>query len=60
MQAWQSTLDIIPGALVAVPHGALADKYSHQAVLQLSSVGFLLKIACQIAICKTPRRTAIQ
>lgn len=59
VQAWQSTLDIIPGALVAVPYGALADKYSHKAVLQLSSVGFLLEIVCQSIICKSLQRVQI-
>jgi hypothetical protein len=60
VQAWQSTLETIPGILVAVPYGALADRHSHKAVLQLSSMGVMFQIACQMAICKNLQHTRNQ
>lgn len=52
IQAWQSTLELIPGMLVAVPYGALADKYGHKAMLTLSSIGIVLHNSSQMAICE--------
>jgi MFS family permease len=54
LQAWSSTLEYIPGLLVAVPYGALADKYGYKSMLTLSSIGLLLQVLAQMVVCEDP------
>ncbi|KAH8200181.1 hypothetical protein TruAng_005629 [Truncatella angustata] len=63
LQAWSATLEYIPGLLVAVPYGTIADRFGHKLVLSLSSTGVMLQMLAQIIICieahiEPPRSTA--
>lgn len=51
LQAWSATLEYIPGLLVAVPFGTLADRFGHKLVLVLSSIGVMLHVLAQVLIC---------
>lgn len=51
LQAWSATLEHIPGLLVAVPFGTIADRFGHKLVLVLSSIGVMLHVLAQIIIC---------
>jgi MFS family permease len=59
LQAWSSTLEYIPGLLVAVPYGALADRYGHKSTLTLASIGILLQVLAQMVICEFSRCAVI-
>ncbi|KAI4602774.1 hypothetical protein KJ359_007992 [Pestalotiopsis sp. 9143b] len=50
LQAWSATLEYIPGLLVAVPFGTIADRFGHKLVLVLSSIGVMLHVLAQIII----------
>ncbi|KAB5551178.1 putative MFS transporter [Coniochaeta sp. 2T2.1] len=54
IRGWQSTVDVIPGLLTAVPYGFLADRRGREMVLGLSLVGITLTSACYILICALP------
>jgi MFS family permease len=49
---WQDLFDAIPGILLAVPYGALADKYGRKWILVLGFVGLELSILCMMLICE--------
>lgn len=51
IRGWQSTFDLIPGLLVAVPYGILADKVGREFVLFLASLGITLSSGFYILIC---------
>lgn len=52
IRGWQSTFDFIPGLLVAVPYGVLADKVGRRFVLALASLGITLSSCSYALICK--------
>lgn len=52
VRGWQSTFDVIPGLLVAVPYGMLADKIGRELVLTLSSLGITLSSAVYALACE--------
>lgn len=52
IRGWQSTFDFIPGLLVAVPYGILADKVGRGFVLTLSSLGITLSFGFYVFVCK--------
>lgn len=54
LQAWSATLEYIPGLLVAVPFGTIADRFGHKLALVLSSIGVMLHVLAQILICMSP------
>lgn len=51
IRGWQSTFDFIPGLLVAVPYGMLADKVGRGIVLTLASLGLTLSSGFYILVC---------
>ncbi|KAH6646789.1 major facilitator superfamily domain-containing protein [Truncatella angustata] len=60
LQAWSATLEYIPGLLVAVPYGTIADRFGHKLVLSLSSTGVMLQMLAQIIICAFPDTLPLQ
>jgi MFS family permease len=48
---WQETFDAIPGILLAVPFGALADIWGRKRILTLALVGLQLSTAWVLFIC---------
>lgn len=55
IMGWSDLFDAIPGILLAVPYGALADKYGRKWVFALSLAGLFLNSAWVLVICM--RRT---
>lgn len=51
IRGWQSTFDFIPGLLVAVPYGMLADKVGRGIVLTLATLGLTLGSGFYIFVC---------
>ncbi|KAF2492574.1 MFS general substrate transporter [Lophium mytilinum] len=48
---WQDLFDAIPGILLAVPYGALADKYGRKWILVLGFLGLELSVLWIMLIC---------
>ncbi|KAK4207235.1 major facilitator superfamily domain-containing protein [Rhypophila decipiens] len=51
IQSWQVVFDLLPGLLMAVPIGIIADKYGRSLVLGLSLLGITLSYAFSSAVC---------
>ncbi|KAF2703846.1 MFS general substrate transporter [Pleomassaria siparia CBS 279.74] len=51
---WQDMFDSIPGILLAVPYGTLADKWGRKWVLALGLIGLQLSTAWIVLICYFP------
>lgn len=54
IRGWQSTFDFIPGLLVAVPYGMIADKFGRGFVLTLACLGITLSSGSYAIVCKYP------
>lgn len=52
---WQDTFDAIPGILLAVPLGALADRIGRKRIFVASLMGLQLNAAFVLLICKIAR-----
>jgi MFS family permease len=52
IRGWQSTFDIIPGLLAAVPYGMIADKFGRRFVLTLACLGITLSSGSYSLVCK--------
>ncbi|KAM7183034.1 Major facilitator superfamily domain containing protein [Rhypophila sp. PSN 637] len=51
IQSWQVVFDLLPGLLMAVPIGIVADKYGRSLVLGLSLLGITLSYAFSSVVC---------
>jgi MFS family permease len=51
IMGWAELFEVLPGILLAVPYGALADKYGRKWIFALSLVGMLLDSAWILVIC---------
>lgn len=51
IMGWSELFEAIPGILLAVPYGALADKYGRKWIFTLSLAGFFLDSAWTVVIC---------
>ncbi|KAK2013655.1 hypothetical protein LZ32DRAFT_511908, partial [Colletotrichum eremochloae] len=51
IRGWQSTLELIPSLLTAIPYGFLADRQGREMVLGLSLLGMTLSSTFYILIC---------
>ncbi|KAK1961570.1 MFS general substrate transporter [Colletotrichum sublineola] len=54
IRGWQSTLELIPSLLTAIPYGFLADRQGREMVLGLSLLGMTLSSTFYILICALP------
>jgi MFS family permease len=51
---WQDTFDALPGMLLAVPFGTLADRVGRKWIFTASLMGLQLSFAWVLVICKPP------
>jgi MFS family permease len=52
---WQDTFDAIPGILLAIPFGTLADRVGRKWIFVVSLLGCWLSVAWILLICKPPQ-----
>lgn len=54
LRGWQSTLNMIPGIVTAVPYGYLIDRHGRKLGLILNTVGILLAQVAYLIVCLLP------
>ncbi|RDW58813.1 MFS transporter-10 [Coleophoma cylindrospora] len=52
IRGYEALFVSIPGVLLAVPYGLLADKWGRKPVVLLSLLGFLLSTTCTLVVCR--------
>lgn len=51
LQGLEVTFTLLPGLLMAIPYGIIADRYGRKFVLGLALLGIILTEGCNIMIC---------
>lgn len=58
VKGWEQTFSLLPGLLLAVPYGMVADRYGPKFVLCLIWIGDILSQIGESAVCKFPPASA--
>ncbi|KAL4952822.1 major facilitator superfamily domain-containing protein [Aspergillus filifer] len=51
INGWKETFDLLPGIILALPYGVMADRWGRKKVLLLSLLGLVLQEGCLRLIC---------
>ena len=52
VKAWETSLAILPGLLMALPYGMVADKYGPKRVLLLVFLGNIISLGLETVVCE--------